>query len=94
MMLNGVIWFLKKNIFTRFGNLRAIISGGGSHFVNRQFTTLLSRYGVNHRIATPYHPQTSSQVEISNRELKSILDKIVSSSRKDWALRLDDTLWA
>jgi len=90
----GLVHFLKKNIFTRFGTPRAIISDSGSHFVNKQFTNLLSKYGVNHRTATPYHPQTSGQVEISNRELKRILEKIVNSSRKDWALKLDDTLWA
>ena len=38
--------------------------------------------------------QTNGQAEISNRELKRILEKIVASSRKDWALKLDDTLWA
>jgi len=54
----------------------------------------LGKYGVNHKIATPYHPQTSGQVEISNRELKRILEKVVSSSRKDWSRKLDDVLWA
>ncbi|KAL5541132.1 hypothetical protein UlMin_044349 [Ulmus minor] len=62
-----VIRFLKKNIFTRFGTPRAIISDGGSHFCNKQFDALLSKYGVTHRVATPYHPQTSGQVEVSNR---------------------------
>jgi len=52
----GVIWFLKRNIFTRFGTPREIISDGGSHFVNKQFTNLLSKYGVNHKIATLDHP--------------------------------------
>ena len=33
---------------------------------------LLTRYGVRHRVATPYHPQTSGQVKVSNRELKRI----------------------
>ncbi|KAL5570702.1 hypothetical protein UlMin_020299 [Ulmus minor] len=86
--------FLKKNIFTRFGTPRAIISDGGSHFCNRQFAALLTKYGVRHKVATPYHPQTSGQVEISNREIKRILEKIVSPSRKDWSSRLDDALWA
>ena len=45
-------------------------------------------------MATPYHPQTSGQVEVSNWEIKWILEKTVSSSRKDWALKLDDALWA
>ena len=90
----NVIKFLKKNIFTRFGTPRAIISDGGSHFCNRQFEALLAKYGVKHKIATPYHPQTSGQVEVSNRELKRILEKTVNSSRKDWSLKLDDALWA
>ncbi|XP_020986306.1 uncharacterized protein LOC110275099 [Arachis duranensis] len=47
------------------------------------------RYGVRHKVATPYHPQTSGQVTVSNRELKRILEKIVSVSRKDWYLNLD-----
>ncbi|KAL0284350.1 UNVERIFIED_CONTAM: Retrovirus-related Pol polyprotein from transposon.6 [Sesamum radiatum] len=47
-----------------------------------------------HKIATPYHPQTSGQVEVSNREIKQILEKTVGTSRKDWALKLDDALWA
>ena len=89
-----VISFVKKHIFSRFGVPRAIISDGGSHFHNKKFAALLGKYGVNHKIATPYHPQTSGQVEISNRELKRILEKVVSSSRKDWSRKLDDVLWA
>ena len=69
-----VIKFLKKNIFTRFGTPRALISDGGTHFCNNQMEKLLSKYGVTYKVATAYHPQTSGQVEISNRELKRILD--------------------
>ena len=37
-----VIKFLKKNIFTRFGTPRALISDGGTHFCNNQMEKLLS----------------------------------------------------
>ncbi|XP_060195045.1 uncharacterized protein LOC132624258 [Lycium barbarum] len=51
--------FLKRNIFTRFGTPWAIISGGGTHFCNKQFANLMEKHGVKHRVETPYHPQTS-----------------------------------
>ncbi|RVW44203.1 Retrovirus-related Pol polyprotein from transposon 17.6 [Vitis vinifera] len=50
-----------------------------------------SPYGVKHKVATPYHPQTSGQVELANREIKNILMKVVNSSRKDWSIRLHDS---
>ena len=49
---------------------------------------------MRHKVATPYHPQMSGQVEVINRELKKILEKTVGNSRKDWAMKFDDTLWA
>nr|CAN76511.1 hypothetical protein VITISV_022253 [Vitis vinifera] len=80
--------------FSRFGVRKAIISDGGAHFCNKPFEALLSKYGVKHKVATPYHPQTSGQVELANREIKNILMKVVNSSRKDWSIRLHDSLWA
>ncbi|CAN6561349.1 unnamed protein product [Malus baccata var. baccata] len=84
----------QKYYFPRFGVPRAIISDKGTHFLNRTMAALCAKYHIHHRIATPYHPQTSGQVEVSNRELKRILEKTVSSSRKDWSLKLTDALWA
>ena len=55
---------------------------------------LMKKYGITHKVATPYHPQTSGQVEVSNREIKHILEKMVRPDRKDWSARLDDALWA
>ncbi|CAM8895806.1 unnamed protein product [Rhodiola kirilowii] len=90
----AVTRLFKKIIFPRFGVPRTVISDGGSHFKEKHFEALLRKYGVSHKVATPYHPQTSGQVEISNREIKAILEKTVGSSRKDWSAKLDDALWA
>ena len=89
-----VIKFLQKNVFTRFGTPRAIISDEGTHFTSKVFDALLAKYGVKHKIAVAYHPQTNGQAEISNREIKSILEKVVNPNQKDWSIRLDDALWA
>ncbi|KAK9008902.1 hypothetical protein V6N11_080379 [Hibiscus sabdariffa] len=89
-----VMKFLHKNIFTRFGDPRALISDEGSHFDNKLIAKALHRYGVRHRIATAYHPQTNGQAEVSNREIKQILEKTVNTNRKDWSPKLDEALWA
>ncbi|KAL4312646.1 hypothetical protein GQ457_01G021240 [Hibiscus cannabinus] len=86
--------FIKKNIFTRFGTPRVIISDEGRHFDNRSIAVALRKLGINHKLSTTYHPQTNGQAEVSNREIKSILEKVVNPNRKDWSLRLDDALWA
>jgi hypothetical protein len=44
-------------------------------------------------VATAYHPQTNGQVETSNRQLKSILNKTVEKGGKDWSKKLDGALW-
>lgn len=79
---------------SRFGTPRVIISDRGTHFSNRSFEALTKKYGVIHKISTAYHPQTSGQVELANREIKQILEKTVNPNRKDWPLRLSDALWA
>ncbi|CAN6586190.1 unnamed protein product [Malus baccata var. baccata] len=86
--------FVKTNIFARFGMPQVLISDGGSHFCNRTIEALLRKYNVTHKVFTPYHPQTNGQVEVSNREIKQILEKTMGPTRKDWSMRLDDALWA
>nr|GEU46755.1 reverse transcriptase domain-containing protein [Tanacetum cinerariifolium] len=57
-------------VIRRFGTPRAIISDRGTYFCNDQFSKVMLKYGVTHRLAMAYHPQTSGQVEVSNRGLK------------------------
>ncbi|GKA25375.1 reverse transcriptase domain-containing protein [Tanacetum coccineum] len=87
-----VVKFL-KSLFARFGTPRAIISDRGTHFCNDKFAKVMSKYGVTHRLATAYHPQTSGQVEVSNRGLKRILERTVGENRASpWSDRLDPAL--
>ncbi|XP_070682428.1 uncharacterized protein [Malus domestica] len=86
--------FIRTNLFARFGMPRVIRSDGGSHFCNRTIEALLRKYNVKHKVSTPYHPQTNGQAEVSNREIKQILEKNIEPIRNDWSLRLKDALWA
>ena len=82
----------KRIIFPRFGVPRVLISDNGTHFIEKKLEALLKKYEVRHKYGLGYHPQTSSQAEIFNREIKSILEKTIARSRKDWADKLDDAL--
>nr|GEX74930.1 hypothetical protein [Tanacetum cinerariifolium] len=81
------------NIYS-FGTPRAIISDHGTYFCNDQFTKVTLKYDVTRRLATAYHPQTSRQVEVSNRGLKIILEWTVAENRASWSDKLYDALWA
>nr|GEU30138.1 reverse transcriptase domain-containing protein [Tanacetum cinerariifolium] len=76
-----VVKFL-KSLFTRFGTPKAIISNRGTHFCNDQFSRVMEKYEVTHRLSTTYHPQTSGQVEVTNRGLIRILERTAY-----WALK-------
>ncbi|GKA81576.1 reverse transcriptase domain-containing protein [Tanacetum coccineum] len=60
----------------------------------RVFAKVMLKYGVTHRLSTVYHPQTSRQLEVSNRGLKRILERTVGENRASWSDKLDDALWA
>ncbi|GJX48673.1 reverse transcriptase domain-containing protein [Tanacetum coccineum] len=83
-----------KSLFAHFGTPRAIISDRGTHFCNEQFAKVMLKYEVTHRLSTAYHPQTSGQVEVSNRGLKRILERTVGENRASWSDKLEDALWA
>nr|GEY11004.1 reverse transcriptase domain-containing protein [Tanacetum cinerariifolium] len=88
-----VVKFL-KSIVARLGTPKAIISDRVTHFCNDKFAKVMSKYGVTHRLATAYHPQTSGQVDVSNRGLKHIFERTVRENCASWSEKLADVLWA
>nr|GEW50284.1 hypothetical protein [Tanacetum cinerariifolium] len=88
-----VVKFL-KSLFSQFRTPKAIISDRRTYFCNDQFAKVMSKYGVTHRLLTAYHPQTSGQVEVTNRGLKRIVERMVGENRASWTDKLDDALWA
>ena len=91
---NTVVGFIQRNILSRFGAPRTIISDERSHVANKVFAKLMRRYGIRHVMGLAYHPKSNGQEEISNREIKKILEKTVNTSRKYWFIKLNDALWA
>nr|GFB16150.1 reverse transcriptase domain-containing protein [Tanacetum cinerariifolium] len=88
-----VVKFLKSLLFW-FGTPKAIISDRGTHFCNDQFSRVMAKYGVTHRLSTTYHSQTSGQIEVTNHGLKRILERTVGENRTLWSDKLEDALWA
>ena len=86
--------FMYENIISRFGCPKILVSDRGSHFLNELFEEMVTRFCINHRKTTPYHPQTNGQTERVNGILVSILWKTVLDSKWDWDVKLTAALWA
>lgn len=81
-------------IFSRFKVSRLVISDGGKYFIDKTFHAYLNNHGIRHKITTPYHPQTSGQIETSNKQIKNILQKTIGEMGSMWKDRLPKALWA
>ncbi|KAL6332740.1 hypothetical protein AAG906_014649 [Vitis piasezkii] len=87
-------------VFTDHSTLKYLLTNGlrqsHANIMTIKWFSSFSRkhYGVKHKVATPYHPQTSGQVELANREIKNILMKVVNTNRKDWSIKLLNSIWA
>ncbi|GJT19700.1 reverse transcriptase domain-containing protein [Tanacetum coccineum] len=84
----------RQKVLMRFGAPRAIISDRGTHFCNVYLQRSCFNMESSSSLHTRNHPQTSGQVEVSNRGLKRILERTVGENRSSWSDKLDDALWA
>jgi hypothetical protein len=88
------IRMFEETIFLRFSARRLVISDGGSHFIDKRFEKYLMNHGIQHNVATPYHPQTRGQVETSNKQIENIQQKTVDQMGIKWKDKLPEALWA
>nr|GFB54767.1 reverse transcriptase domain-containing protein [Tanacetum cinerariifolium] len=72
-----------KSLFARFGSPQTIISDRGTYFCNDQFSKVMLKYGVTHRLST-----------VGYQIVKRILERTIGENRAFSSDKLDDALWA
>ena len=48
---------------------REIVLDGGAQFTSHLIAGLMKKYGIKHRVTSPYHPHANGQVESTNKVL-------------------------
>ena len=89
--VKAVAKFLRKSIICRFWVPHEIISDNGTHFEG-EANEVMEEYGIQRYKSSPYRPQTNGAVEAANKNLKTIISKMIKGSW-DWASKLPYTLW-
>lgn len=80
----AVLKALSRELIPRFGIPQEINSDRGTHFTNKTIQTLTQELGVQWKLHTPYHPQSSGMVERINREIKATLSKLCQDTSLKW----------
>ena len=75
--------FVWRNIVTRFGVPRTLISDNKLQFDSRTFRRYCFELGIANRYSTPAYPQGNGQAETSNKV-------IVNGLKKDWITPRED----
>jgi transposase InsO family protein len=71
-------FFVFNQIIARFGIPSEIVTNHGSHFQKKMMEELTSKLGFRRGHYSPYYLWENGQVEVVNKSLKTILQKIVS----------------
>ena len=85
--------FIWKNIVTRFGTPRTLVSDNGLQFDSKAFRQYCSDLGIRNRYSTPAYPQGNGQVEAVNKVIVSGLKKRLDDAKGKWVEELPHVLW-
>ena len=84
--------FVWKNIVTRFGIPRTIISENGLQFDNKAFRRYCYDLGITNRYSTTAYPQGNAQAEVVNKVIMSGLKKRLDDAKGKWVGELPHVL--
>ena len=85
--------FIWKNIITRFGTPRTLISDNDLQFDNKIFRKYCYDFGITNRYSTPTHPQGNGQAEAVNKVIINKLKKRLDDTKGRWMEELRHVLW-
>ena len=86
--------FLEDKIITRFGVPTRIITDNGPCFVSSKMSSFYFKYGIVLSHSSNYYPQGNGLAESSNKNLMTIIKKIVGDNKKAWDSKIKFSLWA
>ena len=75
------------NVFKLHGLPREIISDRDKLFISKFWKELMKQLGINHKMSSPYHPQTDGQTEVMNKTFQNMLRHYVADCQTDWDLQ-------
>jgi ribonuclease HI len=87
------IKFVWKNIITRFGIPKTIISDNGTQFTSKPFTKYCSELGIKNVYSSPAYPQSNGQAEASNKTVLDGIKKRLEDAKGRWVEELPNVLW-
>ena len=85
--------FIYEDIICRHGCPKRILTDRGSHFNNQMVNELMTRFGIKHKLSTPYHPKTNGLIERFNKTLCEGLAKLTDNG-KNWDKEISSVLFA
>ena len=85
--------FIWRNIITRFGIPRTLISDNGLQFDSKVFRKYYYDFGITNKYSTPAHPQGNGQVEAVNKVIVNGIKKRLDDAKGRWVEELPHVLW-
>ena len=89
-----VIEFLLRNIMSRFGYPRKIVTDNAKSFTSSKLVKFCSDYNIILSHSTIYYPQGNGLAESANKSLVRIIKKLLEDNKKAWHAKLEFALWA